>query len=80
MTLEMRRKLARQSFEEKVRKVGELIQLAGKIRTPRTHTTAEHATLLERLDTASSQLDAGKGVPIERVREKIHGWAKNSKK
>lgn len=36
---------------------------------------AEEAALLARLDKAAAELDAGKGVPLERVREKIRGWA-----
>jgi len=35
----------------------------------------EEATLLARLDKAAAELDAGKGVPLGRVREKIRGWA-----
>ena len=35
----------------------------------------EEAVLLARLDRAASELDAGKGVPLERVRERIRGWA-----
>jgi hypothetical protein len=36
---------------------------------------AEEAALLARLDKAAAELDAGKGIPPERVREKIRGWA-----
>jgi hypothetical protein len=36
---------------------------------------AEEAALLARLDKAARELDAGKGVPLERVREQIRGWA-----
>ena len=36
---------------------------------------AEEAALLARLDKAARELDAGEGVPLERVREKIRGWA-----
>ena len=36
---------------------------------------AEEQVLLARLDRAAAELDAGKGVPIERVRENIRGWA-----
>ena len=36
---------------------------------------AEETALLARLDKAAAELDAGKGVPLERVREKIRGWA-----
>ncbi|PYK37449.1 MAG: hypothetical protein DME49_11585 [Verrucomicrobia bacterium] len=36
---------------------------------------AEEAALLASLDQAAAELDAGKGIPIERVREKIRGWA-----
>jgi hypothetical protein len=35
----------------------------------------EEAALLARLDKASAELDAGKGVPLPRVREKTRGWA-----
>ena len=37
--------------------------------------TLEEAALLARLDKAAAELDAGEGVPLERVREKIRGWA-----
>lgn len=36
---------------------------------------AEEAALLARLDKAAAELDVGEGVPLERVREKIRGWA-----
>ena len=36
---------------------------------------AEEKALLARLDKAAAELDAGKGVPIARVREEIRGWA-----
>ena len=35
----------------------------------------EEAALFARLDKADAELDAGKGVPLARVREKIRGWA-----
>jgi len=35
----------------------------------------EEALLLARLNKAAAELDAGEGVPLERVREKIRGWA-----
>jgi hypothetical protein len=35
----------------------------------------EEATLLARLDNAAAQLDAGKGVPIEKVRSLVSKWA-----
>jgi hypothetical protein len=44
---------------------------------------AEEAALLASLDKAAAELDAGKGHPIERVRENLREWAtssKNSKK
>jgi hypothetical protein len=37
---------------------------------------AEEAALLGRLDKAATELDAGEGVPLERVREKIREWAR----
>ena len=36
--------------------------------------------LLASLDKAAAELGAGKGVPIERVREDIRAWAKNPNK
>jgi hypothetical protein len=36
---------------------------------------AEEAALLTRLDNAAAELDCGKGIPLDRVREKIRGWA-----
>lgn len=36
---------------------------------------AEEAALLASLDKATAELDAGKGIPIARVREDIRGWA-----
>ncbi len=36
---------------------------------------AEEAALLASLDKAATQLDAGKGIPIARVREDIRRWA-----
>ena len=40
----------------------------------------EEAALLARLDKAAAELDAGKGLPIERVRGNVREWAKNPKK
>lgn len=40
MKSEMRQALARQSFEEKIRKVGELIQLSRKLRAQRVRDDA----------------------------------------
>jgi len=36
----------------------------------------EEKALLARLDKAAAELDAGEGVPLERVRAKIRGWAR----
>jgi len=72
MKSEMRQVLARQSFEKKIRKVGKLIRLHQKIKTTHSNASADDI-LLARLDTASAQRDAGKGVPIERMRENIRG-------
>jgi hypothetical protein len=36
---------------------------------------AEEAAPLARLDKTAAELDAGQGVPLERVREIIRGWA-----
>ena len=62
MKSEMRDVLARQSFEEKIRKVGELIRLA--------KTCGRSDAISERLDPVSAQLDAGEGAPMK-VREEI---------
>ena len=35
----------------------------------------EEATLLARLDIAAKELDAGKGVPLEKVRGLVSKWA-----
>ena len=36
---------------------------------------SEEAALLARLDKAAADLEAGEGVPLERIREKIRGLA-----
>lgn len=74
MKPEMRDQLARLPFEEKIRKVGELIRLRRKIQTA-VSSVSEEAALLARLDKAATELDAGEGIPPERVREKIRGLA-----
>jgi len=78
MKSEMRHKLAQLTFEEKIRKVGELIRLRQKIKTAGSN-VSEEAALLASLDKAAAELNAGKGVPIERVREDIREWAKSPK-
>ena len=65
MKPEFRRDLARLPFEEKIRKVGELIQLSRQVKI-----SSEDA-LVERLDRAAAGLDASKEVPIAQVREDI---------
>ena len=35
----------------------------------------EEKALLASLDRAAAELDAGKGIPVERVREDIRRWA-----
>jgi hypothetical protein len=67
MKSEMRHQLARLPFEEKIRMVGELIRLRQKIKRHVSDGTA----LLASLDNAAAELDAGKGVPVGRVREDI---------
>lgn len=74
MKLEFREKLAQQSFEEKIRKVGELIELSRKVKA------SSDEALLARLDRAAGELDAGTGIPIARVREDIKPWAKDPDK
>lgn len=73
MKPEFRKKLAQLSFEEKIGKVSELIQLSRKVKA------SSESALLERLDRAAAELEAGKRVPIARVREHIRDWAKNPK-
>jgi|GraSoiStandDraft_27_1057306.scaffolds.fasta_scaffold583864_2 hypothetical protein len=75
MKPEMRHKLAQLPFEEKIRMVGELIRLRRKIKTQDPSVSGD-AALLASLDQAAAELDGGKGVPIERVREDIRQWAK----
>ncbi len=75
----MRHKFAQLPFEDKIRKVSELIRLHQKIKTDVSNVSEEEA-LLASLDKAAAELNAGKGVPLERVREHIHEWAKNPKK
>ena len=63
---------------QKIRKVGELIRLRQKIKSDPSNISAE-AALPVSLDEAAAELDAGKGVPIERVREDIGEWATSPK-
>ncbi len=79
MKSEMRHKLALQPFEEKIRKVGELIRLRQKIKTDVSN-ISEEAALLVSLNKAAAELNAGKGIPIERVRENIREWATSPRK
>jgi len=74
MKSEMRDKLAQLPFEEKIRKVGELIRLRQKIKSDPSN-ISEEAALLASLDKAAAELNAGKGVPMERVRENIRECA-----
>ena len=81
MKPEMRHKLAQLPFEEAIRRVGELIRLRRKIKSDVSN-VSEEAALLASLDKATAELDAGKGIFIERVREDLRRWAvspKNSK-
>ena len=81
MKPEMRHKLAQLPFEEKIRKVGELIRLRQKIKTAGSNVLEETARLAS-LDEAAAELDSGKAVSIEKVREKVREWStspKNSK-
>jgi predicted transcriptional regulator len=75
----MRHNLAQQSFEEKIRKVGKLIRLRRKIKTEVSN-VSEEAALLASLDKAAAELNAGKGVPTEHVRENIREWATSPRK
>ena len=74
MKPEMRQQLAQLPFEEKIRKVGELIRLRQKIKSDPSN-ISEEAALLASLDKAAAELNAGKGVPMERVRENIRECA-----
>ncbi len=48
----MRRELARQPFEQKIRKIGQLIQLAARLKAQRVPERAEDAAELEWLKRA----------------------------
>jgi hypothetical protein len=74
MKPEMREKLAQLPFKEKIRKVGELIQLSRKVKT------FSGGALRARLDKAAAALDAGEGVAMERIRENIRERATSPKK
>ena len=67
MKPEMRQKLAERPFEEKIRKVSELIRLSRKVKV------STEGALLERLNRTDAELNAGKGVSSESAREKIRG-------
>ncbi len=73
MKREMWARLADQSFEKKIREVGELIQLSRKVKA------SADDVLLGCLDKAAAEHDAGKGVPIARVGEEIKTWARTLK-
>ncbi|PYI99629.1 MAG: hypothetical protein DME98_00065 [Verrucomicrobia bacterium] len=47
MKSEFRRELARQSFEEKIRKVGELIRLSGKMKRQRLRGSLKGTTAMD---------------------------------
>ena len=79
MKPEMREKLAQLPFEEKIRMVGELIRLRQKIKTDASN-FPQSEIRNPQSGQAAVELDAGKGVRVERVRENIREWAKNSKK
>ncbi len=58
MKIEIRRELAREPFEQKIRRVGQLIHLAAKLRAQRTIEAEEDAvdvTHLKRARTNPSQ-------------------------
>ena len=64
------RDLRADEARQKIRKVGQLIRLRQKIKTDVSN-ISEEATLLVSLDKAAAELDAGKDLPIEGVREGI---------
>ncbi|MGA7273753.1 MAG: hypothetical protein WBX14_02815, partial [Candidatus Udaeobacter sp.] len=53
-----------------------LLQGGSNLKKNRFMSEAEEAVLLARVDKVAAQLDAGEGIPIERVREDIRGWAR----
>jgi hypothetical protein len=62
MKPEMRQRLAQLPFEEKIRKVGELIRLRQKIKTGVSPISEEEEEALPAsLDKATAELDAGEG-------------------
>jgi hypothetical protein len=74
MKAEMRQQLTQLSFEEKIRKVGQLIRLRQKVKTDVSNVSEESA-LVASLDQAAAELEAGKRIPIERVRDEIRRQA-----
>jgi hypothetical protein len=72
MTPDMRSQLAREPFEEKIRKVGHLIQIS------RTVKHSSRDALLPRLNKAAAELDAGEALPGARGREHIEPRSKPS--
>ena len=70
MKPEMRHKLAGLSFEKKIRKVGELIQLRQKIKTDASN-SPQSAFRNPQSGQAAADPGAGKGIPIARVREDV---------
>lgn len=70
MKPEMRRQLAQLPYEEKIRKVGELIRLSQNVKKAASNTSGD-AELTGHLDAAAEELDAGEGIPTERARERI---------
>ena len=73
MKPEVRRNLARLPFEEKIRKVGELIRLSRNVKA------SSADALEEQPHRAGAEFDVGKGVPIAQVSEDIRDCAKAPK-
>ena len=69
-----RRELARQPVGEKTREAGELIRHRQNIQADASKVSGETALLASLAKAA--ELDAGKGIPIERVRKHIPEWTK----
>ncbi len=77
MKTDMRRSLARQPFEEKIRKVGELIRLRLSLNLkPTLPMIPGRQPCWHHSKKAATELDAGNGIPIERVRKHIREWTK----
>jgi hypothetical protein len=64
MKTDMRRTLARESFEEKIRKVARLVHLANKLKAERTTTASLRPTRKSNVGTVSIEPPLSGRVPL----------------